>query len=142
MSTLFLQSSIFPLGPRVYLLPAVLWNVTQKFSTQNGRQRRGKLRDKHQPRRRKSNAPHLIQVKLHQYMVIPVRSSALFLNAVSSCCSVFTEQYSRPFNKRTLNRLAFFIQCKAYSAKQKKSDRYLCSRRLSFAMATHVTNKL
>ena len=141
MSTLFLQSSIFPLGPRVYLPPAVLWNVTQnsQHKTVVSGEESGVTKTSAAPG---AGNPHLIQVKLHQYMVIPVRSSALFLNAVSSCCSVFTEQYSRPFNKRTLNRLAFFIQCKAYSAKQKKSDHYLCSRRLSFIMATHVTNKL
>lgn len=76
--------------------------------------------DKQQLPSRNWNAAHLVQVKLHQYVVIPVRSSTVFLHTVSCCCSVFTEQYSRPFNKRTLNRLSFFIQCKAYSAKQEK----------------------
>ena len=76
---------------------------------------------------KKSNATHLVQVKLHQYIAIPVRSSAVFFHGVSYCCSVFSEQYSRPFNKRAINRLAFIIQCKAYSAKRKKSDRYFRS---------------
>lgn len=78
------------------------------------------IADKQQLPSRNWNATHLVQVKLHQYVVIPIRSSTVFLHTVSYCSGVFTEQYSRPFNKRTLNRLSFFIQCKAYSAKQEK----------------------